>query len=74
MKKTTDFLTFFRISFIYFYVTLSSEFSLRLYFNQGEFVLLRPLSGEREEMDEIISRLSAITQGSEVSHVTASIP
>ncbi|XP_046575703.1 signal-induced proliferation-associated 1-like protein 2 isoform X1 [Haliotis rubra] len=43
--------------------------SLRLYFNQGEFVLLRPISGEREEMDEIISRLSAITQGSETLEI-----
>ncbi|XP_067682950.1 signal-induced proliferation-associated 1-like protein 2 isoform X2 [Haliotis asinina] len=43
--------------------------SIRLYFNQGEFVLLRPISGEREEMDEIISRLSAITQGSETLEI-----
>ncbi|GFS11746.1 signal-induced proliferation-associated 1-like protein 1 [Elysia marginata] len=41
--------------------------SLRLYFGSGECLLLRPLSGEAEEMQEIIVRLQAVTNGTETS-------
>ncbi|RUS89085.1 hypothetical protein EGW08_003148, partial [Elysia chlorotica] len=41
--------------------------SLRLYFGSGECLLLRPLSGEAEEMQEIILRLQAVTNGTETS-------
>lgn len=41
--------------------------SLRLYFGSGECLLLRPLSGEAEEMQEIITRLQAVTNGTETS-------
>ena len=40
--------------------------SLRLYFGSGECLLLRPLSGEVEEMHEVITRLQAVTNGTEV--------
>ncbi|KAL8613785.1 hypothetical protein ACOMHN_029642 [Nucella lapillus] len=39
--------------------------SIRLYFGQGECILLRPLSGDMEEMTEIITRLTAVSQGTE---------
>ncbi|XP_059160500.1 signal-induced proliferation-associated 1-like protein 2 isoform X2 [Physella acuta] len=41
--------------------------SLRLYFGAGECLLLRPMSGEQEEMQEIITRLQAVTHGTETS-------
>ncbi|KAK0058491.1 signal-induced proliferation-associated 1-like protein 2 [Biomphalaria pfeifferi] len=41
--------------------------SLRLYFGAGECLLLRPMSGEYEEMMEIITRLQAVTNGTETS-------
>ncbi|CAL1536930.1 unnamed protein product, partial [Lymnaea stagnalis] len=41
--------------------------SLRLYFGAGECLLLRPMSGEAEEMQEIITRLKAVTHGTETS-------
>ncbi|BFZ07123.1 hypothetical protein BsWGS_10162 [Bradybaena similaris] len=41
--------------------------SLRLYFGAGECLLLRPLSGEVEEMQEIFTRLQAVTNGTETS-------
>ena len=43
-------------------------FSIRLYFGQGECILLRPCSGDMEEMTEIITRLTAVSQGTEVLH------
>ncbi|PVD26348.1 hypothetical protein C0Q70_14019 [Pomacea canaliculata] len=39
--------------------------SIRLYFGQGECILLRPFSGDMEEMTEIITRLTAVSQGTE---------
>ncbi|XP_041352798.1 signal-induced proliferation-associated 1-like protein 2 isoform X2 [Gigantopelta aegis] len=39
--------------------------SLRLFFNQGECILMKPSSGEHEELQEIIQRLTAVTQGCE---------
>ncbi|XP_005093746.1 signal-induced proliferation-associated 1-like protein 1 [Aplysia californica] len=41
--------------------------SLRMYFGSGECLLLRPLSGEVEEMHEMITRLQAVTNGTETS-------
>lgn len=46
-------------------------YSIRLYYGQGESVLLRPLSGDHEEMAEIVTRLTAVSRGSEVRHVTS---
>lgn len=42
--------------------------SIRLYFGQGECILLRPFSGDMEEMTEIITRLTAVSQGTEVGN------
>nr|KAG5714573.1 hypothetical protein BaRGS_007019 [Batillaria attramentaria] len=39
--------------------------SIRLYFGQGECILLRPYYGDMEEMMEIIMRLKAVSQGTE---------
>ncbi|KAH9491427.1 Signal-induced proliferation-associated 1-like protein 2 [Bulinus truncatus] len=41
--------------------------SLRLYFGAGECLLLRPMSGDSEEMVEIITRLQGVTHGTETS-------
>lgn len=38
-------------------------FSIKIFFNQEESILIRPLSGEMEETDEICTRLRAVTPG-----------
>lgn len=38
-------------------------FSIKIFFNQEESILIRPLSGEMEETDEICQRLRAVTPG-----------
>ena len=47
---------------------LLNNFSLKLYYNQGECLVLKPISGEMEELQEILMRLAAVTPGCEVSH------
>lgn len=42
-------------------------FRIRIYFNQGEAVYVKPLSGEMEETREICDRLIGVTSGCEVS-------
>ncbi|XP_011457065.3 signal-induced proliferation-associated 1-like protein 2 isoform X3 [Magallana gigas] len=37
--------------------------SIKIFFNQEESILIRPLSGEMEETDEICQRLRAVTPG-----------
>ncbi|XP_078316232.1 signal-induced proliferation-associated 1-like protein 1 isoform X2 [Crassostrea virginica] len=37
--------------------------SIKIFFNQEESILIRPVSGEMEETDEICSRLKAVTPG-----------
>lgn len=41
--------------------------SLRLYYQQGECLVLKPISGDMEELQEIVTRLKAVTMGCEVS-------
>ena len=47
---------------------LLNNFSLKLYYNQGECLVLKPISGEMEELQEILMRLAAVTPGCEVRH------
>ena len=44
-------------------MTFDSTFSIKIFFNQEESILIRPVSGEMEETDEICSRLKAVTPG-----------
>jgi ABC-type Na+ transport system ATPase subunit NatA len=48
------------------YIILNIIFSIRIYFNQGESVLIKPTSGEMEETQEVCDRLIGITTGCEV--------
>jgi len=41
-------------------------YSLRLYYGQGDCVVLQPTSGDMEELQEIVARLKAVTPGCEV--------
>ncbi|KAK3092263.1 hypothetical protein FSP39_000466 [Pinctada imbricata] len=45
----------------------SQASSIRIYFNQGESILVRPQSGEMEETDEICTRLKGVTPGCETT-------
>ena len=45
-------------------------YSLRLFYNHGECVVLRTQSGDSEEVGEIISRLLTVTPGAEVRQQT----
>ncbi|XP_055957265.1 signal-induced proliferation-associated 1-like protein 1 isoform X1 [Patella vulgata] len=44
--------------------------SIKLYFNQGEYIVFKVSSGDMEEMHEIISRLTGVTQGCETAEMT----
>lgn len=45
----------------------SYSLSLKLYYQQGECVVLQPKSGDMEELQEIVTRLKSVTLGCEVS-------
>ncbi|XP_076099496.1 signal-induced proliferation-associated 1-like protein 2 isoform X5 [Mytilus galloprovincialis] len=48
----------------------SQAMSIRIYFNQGESVFVKPFSGEMEETQEICERLTGVTSGCESQDMT----
>ncbi|XP_021378162.1 signal-induced proliferation-associated 1-like protein 2 isoform X2 [Mizuhopecten yessoensis] len=48
----------------------SQATSVKVFYNQGESVLFKPQSGEMEEISEICTRLSAVSQGCETLDMT----
>ncbi|XP_052776028.1 signal-induced proliferation-associated 1-like protein 2 isoform X2 [Mya arenaria] len=48
----------------------SQAISLRLYYRQGDCLVLQPLSGDMEELQEIVTRLRAVTPGCETQELT----
>jgi hypothetical protein len=47
------------------------SFSLRLYYNHGECIVLKTTNPEVDEIQEIVSRLLGVTQGCEVRSLYA---
>lgn len=44
--------------------------SLKVYHNQGDCILMKPSSGESDEVHEIVSRLSTVTRGCQTQEMT----
>ena len=55
------------------YNFLLSYCSIKVYYNQGESILFRVQSGEMEDIKEITTRLSAVSQGCEVRKMINSL-
>ncbi|XP_053399601.1 signal-induced proliferation-associated 1-like protein 2 isoform X2 [Mercenaria mercenaria] len=48
----------------------SQSLSLKLYYQQGECLALKPISGDMEELQEIVTRLRAVTMGCETEELS----